>query len=479
MDTDFLVHNTHRDGIQTFIEVDPHHRRLARQTLIWEDDLLDQLPDRLPGIYTLGGSRQVGKSTLLKQWMLRLIRAGHDPYRIAFFTGELIDDHHVLRRLLSAELEAMPASGLRFLLIDEVSYIAGWDRAVKFLADSGNLEQAVVVLTGSDLGLIRDARTFLPGRRGRADEVDFHLHPLTWMETGLLTGAISPQERSVLENRDHFDPESLCPAAWERCRSSLDQYLVHGGFLTALNDYHSDGGIRSATLATYSDWIRGDMLKRGKSETYLREVVGAIIDRLGSQVTWNALARALSIDHPSTVADYVHLLERMDAVFVRDALKEDRLTGAPKKARKLAFTDPFIFHAARTWLKPSGNPFRDRIRPLLEDPGQAGALVEGVVAAHARRHFPTFYIKATGEVDVAIVSEGRFFPIEVKWGRQIHPSDLKQVAKYSQGRVAAPVTAVHEVAGVPVLPLPRVLALLGRGIWPAERDEAKAGSSHR
>ncbi len=54
MDTDFLVHNTHRDGIQTFIEVDPHHRRLARQTLIWEDDLLDQLPDRLPGIYTLG-----------------------------------------------------------------------------------------------------------------------------------------------------------------------------------------------------------------------------------------------------------------------------------------------------------------------------------------------------------------------------------------------------------------------------------------
>ena len=73
---------------------------------------------------------------------------------------------------------------------------------------------------------------------------------------------------------------------------------------------------------------------------YLREVLTAIGARLGSQVSWNALARDLSIDHPATVADYVDLLERMDAVLVQKALREDRLTGAPKKAKKLGFTGP-------------------------------------------------------------------------------------------------------------------------------------------
>ena len=70
---------------------------------------------------------------------------------------------------------------------------------------------------------------------------------------------------------------------------------------------------------TYSDWIRGDMIKHGKQEHYLREIIGAIIKRYGSQVTWNALSRDLSIDHPKTVADYVELLA-MDAAFIQAAL---------------------------------------------------------------------------------------------------------------------------------------------------------------
>ena len=55
---------------------------------------------------------------------------------------------------------------LRFLLIDEVSYIRGWDRAVKFLADAGAPDRTVLLLTGSDLHLIREARTFRARRGG-------------------------------------------------------------------------------------------------------------------------------------------------------------------------------------------------------------------------------------------------------------------------------------------------------------------------
>lgn len=473
MDARFLAHNSHLDGLEAFVRQDPHLRRLADQPLVWESPLLGRLPDSVPGVYTLGGARQVGKSTLLKQWMARLMRAGRDPRAIAFLSGELVDDHHALHRLLTETLDSPVDDPVRFLLIDEVSYISEWDRAVKFLADAGALERVVVLLTGSDLGLIRDVRTHLPGRRGAAAEVDFHLHPLAWMETCELVGTLTVGERETLAGRRPFDRRALSADAWARCWTALDQYLVHGGFLTAINDFHAHETIRPATLAVYSDWIRGDFLKRGKREAYLRDVLTAIGARLGSHASWNALARDLTIDHPATVADYVELLERMDAVVVQKALREDRLAGAPKKAKKLAFTDPFILHAVRAWLQPHPDPYAGQILPFLADPESAAAVIEGVAVAHARRCFPTYYIKAAGEVDLAVVSGRRFYPLEIKWRAQLRPSDLKQVGKYEQAWIAARTETLHEVAGVPVVPLPRALALLGSGVWPPP-DKADA-----
>jgi predicted AAA+ superfamily ATPase len=226
-----------------------------------------------------------------------------------------------------------------------------------------------------------------------------------------------------------------------------------------------------ATLATYSDWIRGDALKRGKSEHSLREVLGAIVTRLGSQVTWNALARELSINHPQTVAGYVQLLAAMDALFEQPALVEDRLAAAPKKARKVMPTDPFIYHAVRAWLEPVADPFAVQMQPCAADSVCASALVELCVVTHARRHFPCFYIKAEGEVDLAIVADGRFWPLEVKWRRQVRPKGLKQVAKYPQAAIAAPTRGLERLGGVAVIPVPVVLCRLAAGRLPAPQPD--------
>ena len=45
----------------------------------------------------------------------------------------------------------------------------------------------------------------------------------------------------------------------------FETYLIHGGYLTAINDMAAEGRILNSTLNTYSDWIRGDFLKRGKT----------------------------------------------------------------------------------------------------------------------------------------------------------------------------------------------------------------------
>lgn len=431
MDPRFSPHNTHLYGVETFKRQDPHLRRLADQPLVHRSELLDRLPRGEPGIYTLSGGRQVGKSTLLKQWMSELLGAGTHPSCVAFLTGELIDDHHALVQIVSEFLRANPLKTPFYLVLDEVTYIHGWDKGVKFLADSGALDGVVLVVTGSDQAFIRDAVMRFPGRRGDSRTVDFHLTPLTFLETVRLKHTFTADDLAHLAE----DSADVDEAQISMLFAAFEDYLVHGGFLTAINDVFAKGRVQEATLSTYSDWIRGDVLKRGRSEHYLREVLSAIVKRLGCPVTWNALSSDLSIDHPKTVGDYMALLESMDVILIQAALVEHALAPAPKKARKLAFCDPLIFHAVRQWLSPVQSPYEEVIVPACQDPEWSSKLAECCAVEHFARYFPTYYIKAEGEVDIAYVADGRFWPVEVKWTGQLRVKDLKQVAKYPNGKV--------------------------------------------
>ena len=382
------------------------------------------------------------------------------PASISYLTGELIDDHHSLLRHIETHLAEVPEGEFGHLIVDEVTYIRDWDMAVKYAADAGMLEKTALVVTGSDLSFIQDARMRFPGRRGRAAVSDFHLHPLTFREFVGLEGDVD--ELDGLGDGSAAMTDDLR----ERVYDAFGRYLIHGGYLTAINDLAEHGAIRPSTFATYSDWIRGDVLKRGKQEAYLREVLTAIVNRYTSQVTWNGLAQDLSIDHPATVADYVELLERMDAVAVVPALKEDKLVAAPKKARKVMFRDPFILHAVRAWLNPTPNPHEAQVLTLLRDPVRSSQVVEACVTNHFRRFFPTYYIKAQAEVDIAYVRNGRFWPVEIKWTNQLRPKTLKQIARYGNGEVWSKQRRSGEINGVKILPLPVALLGIGMGSLP-------------
>ena len=377
---------------------------MSQQRYIFHSPIIDELPADIAGIYSLGGGRQIGKTTLLKQWMLRLLGRGVIPEAIAFLSCELIIDEKSLYRIVSDQLNEMPTTGMCYLILDEISYVANWDRAIKSLADSGIFDQVVVVISGSDLVMMQEARKRFPGRRRKADEVDFHYYPLSFRQCLELKGKIS--EETKLSNPS----DELITVVY----TEFNDCLIHGGFLTAINEFAMTGLISHRTLATYSDWIRGDVIKQGKNEHYLREIMGAIIKHYSSQISWRSLVSALSIDHVQTAIDYVTLLESMDAVFVQAALIEGKLVAAPKKHRKLMFCAPFIFHAIRSWLKPTKDPFEDQILMAVNDSKLSSILVESIAVTHTRRYYPTYYIKAESEVDIAYVHEERFWPIEIK-----------------------------------------------------------------
>ncbi len=181
MDIRFSPHNTHLEDPRSFVKRDPNLRQLRQQLLVHRSHLLDKLPRHQPGIFTVGGARQIGKTTLMKQWMAELLQNGVAPKRIVYLTGELIDDHHSLVRMLTEMLNEMPITDVCYLILDEVTYIRDWDKGIKYLADAGVLENVAMLLTGSDLAIIKEARMRFPGRRGTAGAVDFHLYPLSFL----------------------------------------------------------------------------------------------------------------------------------------------------------------------------------------------------------------------------------------------------------------------------------------------------------
>lgn len=190
-DPRLLAHNLQWHGREAFLQQDPLLRRLRQQPLQHSPALLDKLPLELPGIYTLVGGRQVGKSTLLKQAMRRLlVRNRAAPTQLAYVTCEPFADANDLRSALDDVLAAFSEDSLAWLFVDEVTYVDGWDRTIKFLADAGRFERVFVLLTGSDRILIEDSMKRLPGRRGRADVHDFHLRPLSFAEFCALRGRV-------------------------------------------------------------------------------------------------------------------------------------------------------------------------------------------------------------------------------------------------------------------------------------------------
>lgn len=396
----FSQHNRHLNNPEKFNELDPNLSYLSTQPYSYLFPLISNLPTKEPGIYMLGGGRQIGKTTLLKQWMKSLLEKGVDPETIRFLTGDLIDDHHSLVHIFQQLYEDLPNDKLLYIILDEVTYIREWDKGIKYLADIGLFSKTILILTGSDLKFLKEARMRFPGRRGSADQIDYHLYPLSFQETVFL-------KKNGVSDEDLYQ--------------KFSQYLLHGGYLTAINDFARHNSIRKGTLQTYSDWIRGDMLKQGKSETYLKEILSALLKTYGSQITWNGLSQHTSIQHPSTVQEYCDILQSMEAIFIQNALIEDKLVAAPKKARKILFCDPFIYHCINLWVVNKEPSIEKEKEPFL---------VETVLVNYVRRFFSTYYIKAEGEVDIAYLKNNKFWPIEIKWTNQIRSKDLNQILKY-------------------------------------------------
>lgn len=450
------------------IENDPHYAVFSSAKVRWIPRILKHLDLNADVLYTLRGPRQVGKTTLLKMMVKRELDKGRQSADVLYYSCDDLTTPKEFFELLESYVEySLNLSKERKLvLLDEVSSIKNWQSGAKHFVDLHGLKGLTLILTGSSAWDLKHAVEMLPGRKGE--------------KTGIPSKRVflPPKFSEYIEVRDPEIFESIKRLGLdeaETCRKAffelmiegkaakwiepllavkpsldrlLEEYLITGGVMSAVNEFAETRFIKPTTYAIYAEMIYGDVGKLGRDRATARKIISSVLKHVGSTVSWNTLAKENGIPSVPTAEQYVELLESL--FVVNTAYSLDLNTGLARLGsdKKLYFSNPFFMHALVASLRSAAEPFNDSIA-FMTEPGKKAWLMEAVVCDHLRRlaysfspndlYEPTnsvFYFrnKSGHEIDFMLrTPEDVMVPVEVKYRNQLDSADYRPIGKFSKG----------------------------------------------
>jgi predicted AAA+ superfamily ATPase len=395
------------------------------------------LPYR-PGNYLIFGPRQTGKTTYLKLCIRQLIKSGVEPSQCLYFTCNMTMRPSDILDIVQA-FGKKP--GKKYFFFDEISFVPGWERAVKQILDVQALRRdSNFYFTGSTTLELQKER--FPGRPITIRE----FMPLTFREFCTLFGSAALQSTlkkvgARLEQIPNKVPQ-LLPYNGELTKL-FEDYIRCGGFLRAAYELLEGKGVREETYEIYWAWIAGDIARLNFSERTLSAVLNGVVRRYASPFSLASLAKEVEIPSHITVRDYLEVLESL--CVLRSYWKSYTRAPAFRKERKVYFTDPFLYHVCA--FKTLG--LKEGL--LNERP----KIVEGVVGEALRRcGLAVRFVRGRHELDFAVGNVG----IEVKWQEQVSSRDWPEInikCKYLLSKNDLELSGV-----VKVIPVHIFLALL-------------------
>ncbi|MGK5082376.1 ATP-binding protein [Bdellovibrionota bacterium FG-1] len=348
---------------------DKHLRKLAAMPF---ERSFPFIPEK-HGMYIVRGPRQIGKSSWLKTVLSHYTQKKTSCF---YLSCERVADYQELAEILKS------VRNRHVVLLDEVNFVPHWDRAVKYEMDLGRIP--ILMLTGSHAYDLKLGADRMPGRFEAGGE--FLLLPMGFEEFYAMRKVAGWAKADRLaELRDYFRIGGVPAAVAEVGAAAVD------GLSTA-----------PQSKSTYYKWLVGDIVKFGKNEDYLKEVLIQLAVCTQSPVSYQTLAKKTQIASHETVHEYLSILEACFAVKTLYAVDMDTGAYRFRKDKKFYFTDPMLY-----WLgiELSGQSSPEN----AED-----RLAEMVAHEALSRKFPRFgYLSSpSGEVDFILPKK---WAIELKW----------------------------------------------------------------
>lgn len=231
-----------------------------------------------PGkVLALFGPRQVGKTTLINQYLQKT------SYSYRFDSGDNIELHEILGSQKFSQILNY-AEGYQLIVLDEAQRIPNIGMGLKILVDQ--MPQLRILVTGS-------ASFELAGQIGE---------PLTGRKRSLELLPIAQLE--LLQSQSPFD-----------LQQSLESTLVFGSYpavLTASTEQQK----RTLLKEIVNSYLLKDILEIAtvKSSKVLLDILKLLAFQVGNQVSLSEIATVVGLDY-KTVARYLDLLEKAFVIF--------------------------------------------------------------------------------------------------------------------------------------------------------------------
>lgn len=363
-------------------EKDPHIRNWEASPVRWIPPILNDFHLQEPGLHFLTGPRQVGKTTMLKM-MIRNELSKRDPFSVLYYSCDEILDHRELGEVIDNYLSFRKEKDIdhSLMVLDEVSFVSGWWRALKSRLDRGILSKDIIMVTGSaPMDILGHVDAF-PGRRGTGE--DHIMYPLSFSEYCRCIGGLETERSDLSKVGSNLIKNRVME---KKLKNLWNDYLVSGGFPQPIIDVHSGKGMTRFTSRSFLEGIRGDWAKAGKKDQYMKQVLRYIIRARGTPVSWNSMSTQTSINSPNTTRSYVELLESTFVAMVLNLIGADGRINY-KKNRKIHILDPFILRV-----------LSDYVREPVDD----GWLLESTVASIIGRGNEVNYFRNGTEADIVM-----------------------------------------------------------------------------
>ena len=317
------------------------------------------------------GSRQVGKTTLLKT-----ISKQSDK-DIIWLNGDNIDDRTLLNGISSLKAKSLFPAG-SFIIIDEAQRLESAGLTLKIIHDSG--ENIQLIATGSSSFELTDKiKESMTGRKW-----SFKLYPISLEE--------------LIEHSGLLD-----------VIRTIDTRMIYGSYPEVINN---PGQEKKILTELVNDYLYKDIftLKDIRKPDVLENLVKALAFQIGNQVSSREISNLIKVDN-ETVERYIYLLEEAYIIFRLNSFSRN-LRNELKRSKKIYFYDTGIRNAVIGQFNP------------LDLRNDTGALWENLMicerlkAIEYGQHYRNVYFWRTNrqqEIDFIEEYDGKLHAYEFKW----------------------------------------------------------------